>query len=241
MFVNNVNRIFVVSENADDVLLHNLKKHGKVLILKRHSSLLPSESAHVDMQLNRITDKLCVYASGLDNNIIDCLESEGIELIAGSVVLKEKYPFNIAYNVLHSDKIYFHNVKFTDPVLKALLDERKMKSINVKQGYAGCSGIFVNDILITSDKGIATAAEMNNIEYIYFNNPQCILLEGFDHGFIGGCCGYDKELGLLINCNENNMPECLKFDLKTKDISYLCVGKSVLTDIGGIAVFTGQK
>ncbi|MBP5166071.1 MAG: hypothetical protein ILP09_02280 [Oscillospiraceae bacterium] len=67
-----------------------------------------------------------------------------------------------------------------------MLDGRKI--INVKQGYAKCSVCVIDEKhIISDDPGIYSACEKNGIECLYVRKGG-ILLDGFDHGFIGGSC-----------------------------------------------------
>ena len=116
----------------------------------------------------------------------------------------------------------------------------KKEAVCVKQGYCGCSSIFAGNVLITSDYGIYKKATNFNFETILFENPGMIFLDGFDHGFIGGCCGYNNATDLLINCSDDFLPFEFKKKLEDYNVKYNCVGEGRLTDIGGIIIFTGQ-
>ena len=112
--------------------------------------------------------------------------------------------------------------------------------INVKQGYSRCSICVINEnSIITDDKSIFTAAGnfLNDAELI---SKGSILLNGYNYGFIGGCCGKlsKNEIGF------NGMIESHKDYKKIIDIlsrnnikcTELC--KTRLTDIGGIIPLT---
>ena len=71
--------------------------------------------------------------------------------------------------------------------------------VHVDQGYCRCNLLpLKDDCFITSDEGIykvsrdsiSETPSRRSISEIHLNvSPQDILLEGFPHGFFGGCCG----------------------------------------------------
>ena len=61
--------------------------------------------------------------------------------------------------------------------------------INVNQGYSGCSVCVINDsAIITDDESIFTAAQ-NFLNDVLLIQKGSIRLNGYNYGFIGGCCG----------------------------------------------------
>ena len=232
--------LIVVSEEADSLLKENLKKIGKVIELSPSSALYNGESCHPDMRICRISESHCVVSPDLDKNILDKFDESGISYEIGQTILTKKYPENIAYNVSVGDKIYFHNIEFTDGILSEKLEQFGKRAVNVKQGYSGCSSIFAGETLITSDMGIYKKALTEKLKTILFKNPESIILKGFDHGFIGGCCGFHEATGLLVNCANEYLPEDFIVELNKNNIRYSCIGEGKLTDIGGIIIFTGH-
>lgn len=230
----------IISKDSDLFLKKNLKLYGEVLEISPSEYLDRREGAHPDMRICKITDSCCIVAPDIVDEIECFFKKFGISFCIGKTFLKKKYPENIAYNVLVGDKIFFHNTEYTDGILLDKLYEMKKDAVFVKQGYSGCSSIFAGNVLITSDYGIYKKASSLAIETVLFENPERILLDGFDHGFIGGCCGYNNETGLLINCSENFLPFDFKENLNKKDIKYTCIGNGPLTDIGGIVIFTSH-
>lgn len=232
--------LILVSEEADNVLKENLKKIGKVIEVSASPVLYRGEACHPDMRICKISDSYCIVSPDLDKKILDALDEYGIKFDVGQTILAQKYPENIAYNVSVGEKIYFHNIDFTDRTLKAKLESEGKRGLKVKQGYSGCSSVFCGDVLVTSDMGVYKKAVAEKLSAILFKDPHSIILNGFDHGFIGGCCGFSEETGLLINCAEKYLPEKFADELNLNSISYKCIGSADLTDIGGIIIFTGH-
>ncbi len=113
----------------------------------------------------------------------------GFSIISVTPPIQKKYPFDAVLNAMILPHIYIHNKNITVPELTETLRLRNYRHLQVKQGYAACSIAAVDDTsIITSDKGIAKAAEIAGLDVLLISSGH-ILLEGYEHGFIGGTCG----------------------------------------------------
>lgn len=109
--------------------------------------------------------------------------------------LSGDYPKDVPFNAACTGKFFIHNLSYTDPELLAAareyanLNGLSLICIDVKQGYAKCSCVVVDeDSIITYDAGIAkacTEAGMN----VLLVSPGHVELAGYDTGFIGGATG----------------------------------------------------
>ena len=221
-----------------------LKKHGQLIEISAHPTLPIPEKCHTDMQFAKIDDFCSVCAPNL--NLTNKNLPINLNIIEGETHLKEKYPENISYNILRCGKNYFHNTKFTDKTVKNLILQNGGTLHHINQGYAGCSSISIpleNEkyLLLSSDKGIISIVNKlkeTNIITEYFDDTKNILLPGYDHGFIGGCAGYDNELGLLIYGKINEQLHELSIKYK---FTILSIFDNALTDIGGISVMYSNQ
>ncbi len=103
-----------------------------------------------------------------------------------------KYPGNIIYNAICTDKYFIHNLKYTDPGLLAAAKMWKdsLTLVDVPQGYTRCCCLPVDDSsFITSDEGIAKALTAADADVLLIEKGH-IELPGFDYGFIGGSSGH---------------------------------------------------
>ena len=97
-------------------------------------------------------------------------------IVRGSAKLREKYPFDIAYNVIATDKYLIGKLNYVDESIIKIAKSKKLKFINVKQGYTRCSTIVIeNDIFISSDIGIYNELKKNNIHVYYVKADDIIL------------------------------------------------------------------
>lgn len=106
--------------------------------------------------------------------------------------LSPLYPGDCRYNAACTGKFFIHKLDVTDA---GLLDAAKticgddLQLINVRQGYAKCSTVIVDeDSIITYDKGIAKPCEAAGMNVLIVE-PGFVKLRGANTGFIGGASG----------------------------------------------------
>jgi hypothetical protein len=223
-----------ISFRAED----GLKALGvKVLKLQPHRGLYPAVSGHPDMQLHHIGGKIMIYAPGTDQTLLDALASYDFTLITGESILTPLYPADIAYNVARVGSWYFHNLRYTDPVVRGILERMGIEPVHVEQGYSKCSVLPVGkESIITTDAGIARAAEKKGLEVLLIDYERSIRLPGLDHGFIGGAAGMLGKAACALNGNIRRL-DCfndfssflLKNNIKIAELS-----NEQVTDIGSI-------
>ncbi|HPZ52147.1 MAG TPA: hypothetical protein PLI11_04450 [Clostridia bacterium] len=233
-----MNLYFVLSCQADEKIIEELKKYGNVILVYPHPNLHEAVSCHADMQLAKIDNKVLVYAKGINQRTLDALYDTGIELIEGGTQLLPKYPGNIAYNVLKVGRNIYHNTKYTDCIVRKVFTDKGYDFVNVRQGYAGCSSIYVKNFILTTDKGIEKKAKEMGDRCFWFNGDD-IILKGYDHGFIGGCSGFIEDLGLLLTGSLEYHKEgrLVKEFLLEQGVNILELKNDLLEDIGGIQIY----
>lgn len=215
-----------------------LLSDGKKLIkTSRHTGVYDAISYHPDIMLHHLGHNRIVYAPGTAVETLDALTGFGFELVKGASGLLPDYPYDIAYNVARVGRFYFHNLKYTDPVLKSELDKCGIEAVHVEQGYAKCSISIVDDCsIITSDAGIAKAAGKKGIDVLLVDYGQSILLPGLNYGFIGGCSGLVGKNMWAVNGDVCKLASCKAiFDfLSLKNIQVMSLSGEQVTDIGSI-------
>ena len=189
------------------------------------------------MILHHIGGNFIAYAPGTDAELINSLIMHGFVLIKGESVLTPSYPSDIAYNIARVGSFYFHNLKYTDPVIRKHLFKLDIEPVHVEQGYSKCSILPVNDnSIITTDKGIARAAGEKGLNVLLLDNERSIRLPGLDYGFIGGACGMLGPSICALNGNVKNLDCYEKFTdfLLKEKISIVSLTYNQITDIGSI-------
>ncbi len=209
----------------------------KVLKLQPHRGLYPAVSCHPDMQLHHIGGKTIVYAPGTDQALLDALASYDFTLIMGDSILTPSYPVDIAYNVARVGRWYFHNLRHTDPVIRATLETMGIEPVHVEQGYSKCSLLPVaKESIITTDAGIARAAEKKGFNVLLVDYERSICLPGLDHGFMGGASGMLGHSLCALNGNLRSL-DCLdafSSFLSANKIEIVELSEEQVVDIGSI-------
>ena len=177
-------RVMLVSARYPFVA-EDLERLGVLAIPVEAYAKLPEPVAcHPDLVCHHLGgNRILVYPGNpaLDN----ALKKLGMELLRPTVPAGKKYPADTALCAARMGDRLFCRESSTDPVL--LRECGRVR--NVRQGYAKCSTLIVDErSAITSDAGIAAALEEEEMEALLIS-PGKILLEGYDTGFIGGCGG----------------------------------------------------
>lgn len=164
------------------------------------------------------------------------LSSYGLNIIKGESELKKDYPFDIAYNALVLDKKLFHNIKYTDKVILDYCKKNNIELVNVRQGYTKCSTLVVDEkSVITCDKKLNEIYNDCGISSLLVSNEE-ILINNFDHGFIGGCGGRisKKIIGFFGDITKHRDYERIKSFLIERNIEIKLLTKGPLFDYGSI-------
>lgn len=107
--------------------------------------------------------------------------------------LSPLYPGDCRYNAACTGKFFIHRLDITDSELLAAAKascENELEIIDVRQGYAKCSTVIVDeDSIITYDKGIAKPCEAAGMNVLLVKSG-FVKLRGADTGFIGGASGH---------------------------------------------------
>ncbi len=228
--------VIISSPDIYDDTAQNLKAFGyDVKSSCKNSNVLPSLAYHVDMQLVKISVNKLVSAPECYDYYTHMLKKYGIDLICGNTFLSCNYPGDIAYNIIIGENYAIHNFKYTDSVLKGLIEPAEF--INISQGYTACTLCRLSDYAyITSDSGIyKILSEKFDVLLIDDSN---VVLPGFDHGFFGGSSFMLTDDTLAVNGDiktHKSHNEIKSFALNY-GIHLLSLSKNPIMDIGSFVI-----
>lgn len=227
--------VVAVSSEAKDVI--DALQSAKICVVPVDpcSSLPEGIASHADLQLLHLGSNSMLTAS-CSNKCEEMLKSIGFDLKAASSPLGEKYPADCILNAAILGKNIIINPAAADKLLMEYIYSNNMNIIAVNQGYSNCSILSVcSDAIITSDRGIAKAAEENGIETLLINEGG-IYLKGYNTGLIGGCGGMieNKILGTSGDMKQLKDFDNIKDFLRNRNIYIENLGAKELCDIGGI-------
>ncbi len=152
-------------------------------------------------------------------------------LILDDIPLGSEYPNDIAFDAIGMGDTLYCLEAHTSTEVKRLFP----KIVNVRQGYAACSTLILNEsTAITADKSIASALINDGIT-VHMISPDGIALPGYGCGFIGGASAVIKDTAIFFG-NLKNHPDgeriaeiCHAVGIKPIDFPHL-----PLTDYGSI-------
>lgn len=204
-----------------------------VLKTLKEPNLAEPVCGHPDMILCKLKDRDFVCKStfsGLFKSI------DNFNFIMGKSELKDKYPYDIAYNCALVGNSLFCNEKYADEAILEYCKNNGIKIINTKQGYAKCSICIVSDnSIITADKNIYRQATKNGIDALLVENKG-IVLDGYNEGFIGGATGLIEKDLLCVNGNLelHKYFEKIKSFCNKYGVRILSLSDEPITDIGTV-------
>lgn len=224
-------KVCIVSCDAEDII-KSLENRGiSVLRVKRSEKLPEPISSHADLQVLPLGDNLIAINEEQEELIYELLHL-GFEIIPVTGFSSE-YPYDCVLNHLIIKNHLFGNKK---AIASNIISLNSFEIINVRQGYTKCSSIlFDTDTVITDDISIYRTIK-KYIRQAFIVEQNEVILQGYDHGFIGGTCG---KLNKSLICFAGKIPETafgnsLKSLLNSLAIDYIQVGEDKLRDIGGI-------
>ncbi len=153
------------------------------------SALPPSMARHADLQLCHIGGVYLLAAPEVYAYYQEKLSPFGFKVLKGETRIGSTYPEDAAYNIARVGNVAFHNPEITDPVALSFFKKQGISVIPVKQGYAKCAVLPIDEkTFITADGGIAKAAKGEGFTVLEIT-PGGISLPGFSYGFLGGAAG----------------------------------------------------
>jgi hypothetical protein len=187
--------LIIVDNKIPEQAKNTLKEYGNLMELQSSGITYEAISGHPDIFFHSIGNTL-VVAPNTPNQYVNILKRKSVNITMGEQGTGQKYPASSAYNAVSTDSLLIHNFRYTDAVITRLGEDHDL--IHVDQGYTRCNLLPLGeDHFITSDEKIKRVLDRFEKDCLYVS-ADGIQLEGFKHGFFGGCCGiYDKKVFVL--------------------------------------------
>lgn len=224
--------LIIIDKKIPKEAKQKLATFGELLELETSGITYEAISGHPDIFFSQVNMDV-VVAPNLPQKFKNALKKHGISSYTGEQCVGIKYPETAIYNVVSTSRFLFHNLKFSDEVVKDLAFG--LDKIHVEQAYTRCNLIALNnESFIVSDLGIEKQLKELNLE-VFYVDPSGILLSGFKNGFIGGCAGYyENQLLLIGNLDHYPAGLALRKKLKEWDIELVELYDGPLFDGGSI-------
>ncbi len=151
--------------------------------------LPPSMQRHADLQLCHLGENVLLTEPTVYAYYKEVLSPFGFKILKGKKYVGSTYPYDAAYNIGRVGNAAFLNPETADPVAPGYFQEKDIRIIAIRQGYAKCAILPVDaNSLITADEGVARAAENAGFCVLRIA-PGGVRLDGFSYGFLGGAAG----------------------------------------------------
>jgi hypothetical protein len=228
--------MIIVDKKISQAAKGRLSSFGEVVELKTDGITYPAISGHPDIFMCQSADKLIV-APNLPEEYLVRLKKSRDNIIIGEFPVGKEYPASARYNAVATGKYLIHNFRHTDFMITRTLED--LRPVHVDQGYSRCNLLpLKDDHFITSDAGIFKVLLGLHPDLLYVS-PNDILLEGFSHGFFGGCCGvWENKVFINGSLDYFSNGEAVRKYLDKLEYEIIELINGPLEDIGSI-LFNG--
>ena len=130
------NKTFLVDFRIDEEIENELKKNDiEYIKTLKNENLYEEISGHPDIAACNLGD-VTVIEPDTYNLLYEQIKD--FNIIKGETILRSKYPYDIAYNFIVTEKYIIGKLNYMDKVVRKLAEKKGLEFINVKQGYARC-------------------------------------------------------------------------------------------------------
>ncbi|MEG1498996.1 MAG: hypothetical protein RRX93_06620 [Bacteroidales bacterium] len=189
----------------------NLQKLDEVYSFSSNGITYDAIAGHPDVFMCVLGERKLVLAPNIPLEVKKIMEKEAqkrgqLFFEYGYLPVGKFYPETALYNAcslasssMQAERVVVGNWKCLDRKIVERIESERMRGgrlslVQVSQGYTRCNLIELSSenseetVFITSDRGIEKTLNSLSFTVVYVD-PTAVVLPGFSHGFIGGCCG----------------------------------------------------
>ncbi len=233
-----MDKILLCSELLPRKLADILKGFNyDVVCVPKCKCLARQVSSHPDMLFSIIGERhlLTDYNYYEENkDFFDVLTQKGVKISFSEKRLSEKYPYDVLFDAIKTEKLLVGNLKYTAPELFS----KGVKAVNVRQGYALCSTLLMQTAAVSADAGICKVLKENGYNVLQINEGD-VALKGYGHGFIGGASAVLDDKKAVVfwgNIGAHRDGDRIVGFCKENGYTVYCEESLPLTDYGGAKV-----
>lgn len=224
---------YMILSDINPDIIYELKNnyHISTIVPSPIKNISGSERYHADMAVCHLGENKFITEKN-NTTMINILRKLGAEVVCSGNITERMPLLNVCFI---GNKVICRE-SATDSSVLEYCRKNNIRIINVRQRYAGCSTAIINEnAIITSDESIYIKCIENCIDVLK-TDPSCIRLEGYNHGFIGGCCGLISKDVLAFSGDIKTHIDYLNIRsfLRDHSVQAVSLSKGELTDIGGL-------
>ena len=233
---------FAAIGSDSPAIINSLKNRGyQVVSVPRFSLLSFPVSRHADMLFCRIGSTVFSSAAYANEalDLFNAFKFVGYDVVLDIANDFSSYPNEARFNVLFCGGKLYGNRKAVSSEILSFAENSGIPFVHVNQGYAACNAAVCGKGIITSDPSLYSALTKTSVPCLRISGGS-IVLDGYDHGFIGGASGYSPLDNTLYFCGDISLhpDSSAVFDFaKEMNVEIVSLCDSPLVDIGGIVFF----
>lgn len=226
-------RVAAISTQAGESIKKLNDLGIKTIEILPDSRLPKPVNSHADLQMLHAGNN--IVFSQKEHLFIGELQKE-FNLAKVGADIGNKYPNDVRLNCAFIGNKLICNTKTIAREILEFAESNGLTVIHVNQGYTKCSICVINEnAIITDDKSVFTAAG-NFFNDVLFVSKGSIGLNGYNYGFIGGCCGKIDKDKIVFNGRIESHADYKKIIdfLQRNNVECVELHNERLIDVGGI-------
>lgn len=216
----------------------------EVIELPPFSALDPRVASHPDMLLKSMNGRLFVpkdYYIETKHEIDLIISKTSLKLSLTNDKLGREYPLDVAYNFFTLKNAIVGNTAHISEEIKKYALSRGFVNANVKQGYAKCSSVVLENAVITADQGIYNTARKLGVDALLICSGG-VILEGYDYGFLGGASGvYGNKVYFCGDISKHKDGTEISAFCQKQGYEVISLSDAPLYDVGTILFFCNNN
>ena len=230
-------RYIFIHHALPEEMLRALSVYGKCISLPPFQKLPHPVSAHPDMLMANIGGTLIIHGEYGEGQQI--LRKNGIPFAISHTPVGKEYPNDVRLNFFTAGLCFFANPRAVSADARGLAENKNLRLVSVRQGYAKCATAVAGGAIATADTGIAKTAAREGLPVLLLK-PHPISIEVYDTGFIGGACvAIENKLLFFGKIESYPQYEELRDFFAQYGITLVSLGEEPIFDYGGAIVFEG--
>ena len=197
-------------------------------------------ASHPDMLLLKVGERLFCheeYYAIAKDEIQNILKVSGLSLCLTDDAVSEDYPHDVSLNLVFTGNLLIGKSDTAAKKVKDYAASCHIPLLSVKQGYAKCSSVVLENAIITADTGIESAAKDAELDTLLISNGN-VTLPPYPYGFLGGASGvYGKTVFFCGDLRSHSDGTQIEAFCRKHGYEVISLSHEPLFDVGTVMFF----